>query len=569
MSSPSTGQPPRPRRGRRRDRRPGGRQRPRRHRPPRWPWPPTASDTLVITRYRPAGRHAPGAHHQPAHHGGAARPRRRGGGGRRGHPAGPDGQQRLLHLASPGRSSAGCAPGAPDPTGRPTTPLASPDPDLRHAAGPAWSRCCSRTPQSRGARVRFDTEYLSLTQDDDGVTVAGPRPACAGDELRDPREVPRSAPTAAARGSPRTPGLPLRGPDGRRRLDQHRLRGRPRRTCVAAPARASSTGCCSPARTSAASASGLVRMVRPWNEWLIVWGYDIDGPAPDLDRGVRAVDRPQAGRRRRPPGRDRESSSAWTVNHTVRRRATRTGRVFCAGRRRAPPPAVERAGLQHLDPGRLQPGLEARRSWCAGRPAPELLDSYYRRARPGRQAGGRPRPTSPSARPARIFDALGPAVAPSDPEEMVRQHGRPQRGDPGGREAARGAARGDRVQGLRVQRPRRRAEPALRLRRRRPRRHRPSRAPPATPSCTTTPRTRPGAKLPHAWLTTDHRRQVSTLDLVGHGRFTVVTGIGGEGWVSAADAVGAELGLDVATALIGPGRDLRRPRTATGPGCAG
>jgi 2,4-dichlorophenol 6-monooxygenase len=23
---------------------------------------------------------------------------------------------------------------------------------------------------------------------------------------------------------------------------------------------------------------GLVRMVRPWNEWLIVWGYDINQP---------------------------------------------------------------------------------------------------------------------------------------------------------------------------------------------------------------------------------------------------------------------------------------------------
>ncbi|KEP72616.1 phenol 2-monooxygenase, partial [Microbacterium sp. SUBG005] len=24
-------------------------------------------------------------------------------------------------------------------------------------------------------------------------------------------------------------------------------------------------------------------MVRPWNEWLIVWGYDIDGPEPVID----------------------------------------------------------------------------------------------------------------------------------------------------------------------------------------------------------------------------------------------------------------------------------------------
>jgi 2,4-dichlorophenol 6-monooxygenase len=66
---------------------------------------------------------------------------------------------------------------------------------------------------------------------------------------------------------------------------------------------------------------------------------------------------------------------------------------------------------------------------------------------------------------------------------------------------------------------------------------------------------RPGAKLPHAWLTTDHRRQVSTLDLGGHGRFTVFTGIGGDSWVRAAAAVGERLGVDVAAVVIGPGQE--------------
>jgi 2,4-dichlorophenol 6-monooxygenase len=66
---------------------------------------------------------------------------------------------------------------------------------------------------------------------------------------------------------------------------------------------------------------------------------------------------------------------------------------------------------------------------------------------------------------------------------------------------------------------------------------------------------RPGAKLPHAWLTTDHRRQVSTLDLGGHGRFTVLTGIGGDSWVRAAAVVGDRLGVDVAAVVIGPGQE--------------
>ena len=46
--------------------------------------------------------------------------------------------------------------------------------------------------------------------------------------------------------------------------------------------------------------------------------------------------------------------------------------------------------------------------------------------------------------------------------------------------------------------------------------------------------TRPGAKLPHAWLVDGHGRRVSTLDLVGKGRCTLITGVAGTAWVTAA-----------------------------------
>lgn len=29
--------------------------------------------------------------------------------------------------------------------------------------------------------------------------------------------------------------------------------------------------------------AGLIRCMRPWNEWLVVWGYDINGEEPELD----------------------------------------------------------------------------------------------------------------------------------------------------------------------------------------------------------------------------------------------------------------------------------------------
>jgi len=49
--------------------------------------------------------------------------------------------------------------------------------------------------------------------------------------------------------------------------------------------------------------------------------------------------------------------------------------------------------------------------------------------------------------------------------------------------------------------------------------------------------TRPGAKLPHAWLVGGDGRRVSTLDVVGRGRFTLVTGLAGQAWKAAAAAM--------------------------------
>lgn len=47
--------------------------------------------------------------------------------------------------------------------------------------------------------------------------------------------------------------------------------------------------------------------------------------------------------------------------------------------------------------------------------------------------------------------------------------------------------------------------------------------------------TYPGYHLPHVWLAASgHSPRVSTLDLVGHGRFTLLTGVGGQCWLEAA-----------------------------------
>jgi 2,4-dichlorophenol 6-monooxygenase len=47
------------------------------------------------------------------------------------------------------------------------------------------------------------------------------------------------------------------------------------------------------------------------------------------------------------------------------------------------------------------------------------------------------------------------------------------------------------------------------------------------------PTTRPGAKIPHAWLIGLDGTRISTLDVIGKGLFTAVTGLAGTAWKDA------------------------------------
>ncbi|KOC14585.1 hypothetical protein AFLA70_831g000181 [Aspergillus flavus AF70] len=66
--------------------------------------------------------------------------------------------------------------------------------------------------------------------------------------------------------------------------------------------------------------------------------------------------------------------------------------------------------------------------------------------------------------------------------------------------------------------------------------------------------TYPGYHLPHVWLAPrEGGTRVSTLDLAGHGRFTLFTSIGGETWLAAAKEVSSSLGLEIVGYQIGFG----------------
>lgn len=74
--------------------------------------------------------------------------------------------------------------------------------------------------------------------------------------------------------------------------------------------------------------------------------------------------------------------------------------------------------------------------------------------------------------------------------------------------------------------------------------------------------TYPGWRVPHAWLAPPQDTPgarlplVSTRDVVGHGRFTILTGIGGKAvWSAAAKEVSKVTGIEIVVASIGWGQD--------------
>lgn len=67
-----------------------------------------------------------------------------------------------------------------------------------------------------------------------------------------------------------------------------------------------------------------------------------------------------------------------------------------------------------------------------------------------------------------------------------------------------------------------------------------------------TPNTYPGCRLPHVWLNAAKpTKPVSTVDVAGHGRWTLLVGIGGKRWKVAARAVSKDLGIEIFAVSIG------------------
>ncbi len=295
---------------------------------------------------------------------------------------------------------------------------------------------------------------------------------------------------------------------------------------------------------------GLVRMVRPWNEWLIVWGYDINEPAPEVDDELATrVARQLVG----DPDLEIEllSANTWTVNNFY---ATKTakGRVFCMGDaiHRHPPSNGLGSNTSIQDAFNLAWKLAMVLKGQAGE---RLLDSYdAERAPIAKQIVTRANKSITETKP--IFDALGmsegvrPEVMQQNLEARSDATPEAERQREAIREAiafkkyefdAHGVEMNQRYRSDAVL-PEDQPEPPFQK----------------DAELHYQPTTWPGARLPHAWVYRhDTGAAVSTLDLCGHGVFSLLTGIGGEAWQDAARAVGDDLGVTVQVHVIGPRRD--------------
>ena len=292
---------------------------------------------------------------------------------------------------------------------------------------------------------------------------------------------------------------------------------------------------------------GLVRMVRPWDEWLIVWGYDISQPAPEVtDEMAISLVRNLVGE---PELEVKiESTSVWG-NNKMYATAMNNGRVYCMGdaTHRHPPSNGLGSNTSVQDAFNL--------AWklayvLQGKAGEALLDSYTQERAPiAKQIVLRANKSIEEF--GGILQALG-ILDTNDPKVMQTRIEARRDNTPEGAKRraelktalelkdyefnAHGVELGQRYASKAVLKDGT-PEPAMTR----------------DPELYYHPTTWPGARLPHAWLGKDGYK-VSTKDITGKGKFALLTGISGEKWAAAANAVAKELGVEIDVHVIGAGR---------------
>ncbi len=273
---------------------------------------------------------------------------------------------------------------------------------------------------------------------------------------------------------------------------------------------------------------GLLRAIQPWHQWIAGWGFDMAKGEPDFSpeevtRRIRLlVGDPNLEI-------EIETSSVWYVNQ-AHAPVYSKGRIFCGGDavHRHPPSSGLGSNTCMGDAFNLAWKLAYVIKGYAGE---RLLDSYsLERAPVGKQVVARANQSrldyAPLNRCFRDTTAADPVAAGLQELASPTAQGAERR-------AALAAALDFKnyefnAEGVELNQRYQSAavigdadtEPEVWKR---------------DPQLYLQATTRPGAKIPHAWLVSAAGKRVSTLDVVGKGKFSLVTGLSGTAWVQAAE----------------------------------
>ncbi|MCU1513868.1 MAG: 2,4-dichlorophenol 6-monooxygenase, partial [Microbacteriaceae bacterium] len=400
--------------------------------------------------------------------------------------------------------------------------LASPC-EMMDAPQPFMESVLLENALARGATASFSTEYLGHVQDSTGVDVR------MQDRLTGREYTVRARYLIGADGARSQVAedlqLPIDGTMGRGNTAYVQFTADLTRFVQHRPSilywilsRASSHG---------EIGLSLLRAVSPWTEWITGWGYDPADGEPDVDDAT-VIERIRTLVGDPTLEVTLGAKSTWQVNEAYATEYSR-GRVFCGGDavHRHPPSGGLGSNTCIQDAFNL--------AWklafvLAGDAAESLLDSYSsERAPVGRQVVERANQSR------RDFGALREALGAGakDPDAALATIRDPGQQGVAARDAlvaavelkdyefnAHGVEGNQRYESGAILAGTTDAEEWER-----------------DPELYLQPSTRPGAKLPHAWLVGRDGKRLSTLDIVGHGSFTLVTGLAGVHWQSAAAAL--------------------------------
>jgi 2,4-dichlorophenol 6-monooxygenase len=395
-----------------------------------------------------------------------------------------------------------------------------------------------------GSKVRFNTEFISFVQDENGVTTT------VQDRVSGTQYTIRSKYLVGADGG-RSKVAELAGLAMEGQMDiagSMNIVFKADLSQYVAHRPSVLYWVLQPGSTIGGIGLGLVRMVRTWDEWLIVWGYDINQPAPEVtDEMAISLVRNLVGA----PELEVEitSTSVWG-NNKMYATEMNNGRVYCMGdaTHRHPPSNGLGSNTSVQDAFNLAWKLAYVLQGKAGQ---GLLDSYNQERSPiAKQIVLRANKSIEEF--GGILQALG-ILDTNDPKVMQTRIDARRDNTPEGAKRraelktalelkdyefnAHGVELGQRYSSKAIIKDGT-PEPALTR----------------DPELYYHPTTWPGARLPHAWLGRDGFK-VSTKDLAGHGKFALLTGISGEKWAAAAREVAAELGIEISAHVIGPGRE--------------